>query len=142
MDNDALKKWLTLEQLKGSWNLLSWRDVAVDGTVTYPYTETAQGRIIFDVAGRRMAGFLMHPQWQQHASEARFFLAYSARVELAGDTLLHHVDFASNPRMIGVTLRRRATLLDDVLTLETLPTVGKEPKSGRHILAWQRGVAY
>jgi len=55
---------------------------------------------------------------------------------------LHSVDFASNPRMIGETLRRQATLDGDVLTLKTLATVGREPKDGQHILVWQRAVTY
>lgn len=134
---------LQLAQLDGSWSLLSWSNTAANGEVSYPYSEAAQGRIIFDTARRRMSAFLMHPQWKHHEGEQRMFLSYSAVIELAtdiahGPVLLHHVDFASNPRMIGETLRRKASLAGDVLTLKTLSTVGREPRDGQHTLVWQR----
>jgi len=135
----------SLAQINGSWNLLSWSSVTA-GTVSYPYSEAATGRIIFDSAGLRMSAFMMHPQWKQ-LGEARMFLAYSAAIELThdaehGTVLLHHVDFASNPRMIGETLRRAATLENNVLTLKTLTTVGREPSGGRHTLIWQRAATH
>lgn len=146
---------LSLTQLDGCWDLLSWSTVTANGAVAYPYSEAARGRIIFDIPSRRMSAFLMHPEWQNSKGEQRMFLAYSAAIELAAiepttveltaDTqpaavLLHHVDFASNPRMIGETLRRNATLDGDVLTLKTLTTVGREPKDGQHTLVWRRAV--
>ena len=134
---------LQLAQVNGSWNLLSWSNLAANGEVSYPYSEAAQGRIIFDITTRRMSAFLMHPQWKSSSADQRMFLSYSAVIELAADAqqgtvLLHHVDFASNPRMIGETLRRAASLEGDVLTLKTLPTVGRQPSGGQHTLVWQR----
>lgn len=134
---------LSPAQLDGSWNLLSWSSAAANGMVSYPYSDAAQGRIIFDSLNLRMAAFMMHPEWKHRTGEQRMFLSYSAAMELTTDTqhgnvLLHHVDFASNPRMIGETLRRQATLVDDVLTLKTLATVGREPKDGQHTLVWKK----
>lgn len=129
---------IDITQLDGSWNLVSWRHIADDGEVTAPYSPAATGRIIFDVPNLRMCGFLMHPDWPASDGEQRLFLSYSASMELHGDTLLHRVDFASNPRMIGETLRRRVKLDGDTLTLETLVTVGRSGQSGRHILVWRR----
>lgn len=136
---------LSPAQLNGSWNLLSWSTARADGTVAYPYSEQARGRIIFDAANHRMSAFMMHPQWKQSDGQARMFLAYSAAIELAADAqhgtvLLHHVDFASNPRMIGETLRRAASLNGNELTLKTLTTVGRQDKDGQHTLVWQRAV--
>jgi len=134
---------LSLAQLNGSWNLLSWSSVTAAGAISHPYSEAATGRIIFDSANLRMSAFMMHPEWKQSEGQARLFLAYSAAIELTIDAqhatvLLHHVDFASNPRMIGETLRRAAALKGDVLTLKTLTTVGREPSAGQHTLVWQR----
>jgi len=133
---------LSLAQIDGSWNLLSWSSVSA-GAISYPYSEAATGRIIFDTANLRMSAFMMHPQWKQSDGQGRLFLSYSAAIELTSDAqhgavLLHHVDFASNPRMIGETLRRAATLDGDVLTLKTLTTVGREASSGQHILVWKK----
>jgi hypothetical protein len=134
---------LSLAQIDGSWNLLSWSSTAADGAVSYPYSEAAAGRIIFDTKNLRMAAFMMHPDWKNNAGEQRMFLSYSAAIELTidmqhGNVLLHHVDFASNPRMIGETLRRKASLEGNVLTLKTLTTLGREPSGGHHTLVWQR----
>lgn len=137
---------LSLAHLDGSWNLLSWSSAAANGVVSYPYSDAAQGRIIFDSLNLRMAAFMMHPEWKHRTGEQRMFLSYSAAVELTtdaqyGNVLLHHVDFASNPRMIGETLRRQATLVDDVLTLKTLTTVGREASGGQHTLVWKKMVS-
>jgi len=134
---------LSLAHINGSWNLLSWSSVNAAGAISYPYSEAATGRIIFDTANLRMSAFMMHPQWKQSAGHGRLFLSYSAVIELTTDAqhatvLLHHVDFASNPRMIDETLRRAATLEGDVLTLKTLTTVGRETSGGQHTLVWQR----
>jgi len=136
---------LSLAQIAGCWDLLSWSTIAANGAISYPYSDAAQGRIIFDIPSRRMSAFLMHPQWKNSDAAQRLFLSYSAAIELTADTqhgavLLHSVDFASNPRMIGETLRRQATLDGDVLTLKTLATVGRAPKDGQHVLVWQRAV--
>lgn len=134
---------VSLPQLDGSWNLLSWSTSAADGTLSYPYSDAAQGRIIFDIPNRRMSAFMMHPQWKHPAGEQKLFLAYSAVIDIEADAtqgtvLRHHVDFASNPRMIGETLRRKASLEGDVLTLKTLATAGRAAKDNQHILVWQR----
>jgi hypothetical protein len=138
---------VSLTQIDGCWNLLSWSTTSVAGLTSYPYSEAAQGRIIFDISNRRMAAFMMHPEWKLKSGEQRMFLSYSAAIELStdaqhGNVLLHHVDFASNPRMIGETLRRQARLEGDVLTLKTLTTVGREPKDGQHTLVWQRAATF
>lgn len=134
---------VSLTQINGSWNLQSWSTTSATGLTSYPYSDAAKGRIIFDIPNRRMAAFMMHPEWKRQTGEQRMFLSYSAAIELIadvqhGNVLLHHVDFASNPRMIGETLRRQARLEDDVLTLKTLTTVGREPKDGQHTLVWQK----
>jgi len=138
----SLATSLSLAQIAGSWNLLSWSSVTA-GAILYPYSEAATGRIIFDSANLRMSAFMMHPQWKQSDGHGRLFLSYSAAIKLTSDAqhgsvLLHHVDFASNPRMIGETLRRAATLEGDVLTLKTLTTVGREPTGGQHTLVWKK----
>lgn len=130
---------IDITKLHGSWDLLSWRRIDPDGTVSYPYTEQASGRLFFDPAGT-MAGFLMEPTWKDghQGADKSGFLAYSAHYELHGSVLHHRVDFASNPRMIGVTLRRQVTLEGDDLTLETLATEGREANEYRLVLEWRR----
>ncbi|MBQ3343643.1 MAG: adenylosuccinate synthetase, partial [Kiritimatiellae bacterium] len=78
------------------------------GTITHPFTPEATGRLIYAANGL-MSAFLMMPDWGVAAERAgtRGLTAYSARWEVLGDIVHHAVDFASDPRMLGETLRRR-----------------------------------
>ena len=99
---------MTTDSLLGTWKLKEWSRIAADGTVTHPFTAEATGRLIYAANGL-MSAFLMTPDWSVAAERAggRGVTAYSARWELLGDIVHHAVDFASDPRMLGETLRRR-----------------------------------
>ena len=47
--------------LLGTWRLLEWT-ASAEGTVSYPFTKEASGRLIYAADGM-MAAFLQSPQW-------------------------------------------------------------------------------
>lgn len=127
-------------RLLGSWTLVSWTRTAADGAISHPHTEAGAGRLIYSPQGR-MCGFLMAPD---HARGARndanpLFVGYSARFEVIDGVANHHVDFASDVRMLAKVLRRRIEWVsDDVIRLHTLAAVGAADRDSSHQLTWRR----
>ncbi len=129
---------LDAKRLLGSWALVVWDRTGPDGAVSYPYSERATGRIFYDANGL-MGAFLMHPDWGpgDDGAEPRF-LSYSGRWELEGDIVNHTVDMASDPRFIGLVLRRRVVPDGERVALETLAAKGHADRDSRHRLLWRR----
>jgi hypothetical protein len=130
---------MATDSLLGTWKLTEWARIAADGTITHPFTPEATGRLIYAANGL-MSAFLMMPDWSAAAERAgtRGLTAYSARWELMGDIVHHAVDFASDPRMLGETLRRRVVPTPEGITLETLSAVGRADRESIHRLSWAR----
>lgn len=128
------------DRLLGTWTLASWVHIASNGTVTHPHGPKGTGRLIY-APQQRMAGFLMAPEHKlgpaSHGDP--LFVSYSGRVEITDDVVNHHVDFASDIRMLDQILSRRMHWIsDDELRLETLAPVGGAPRQSRHELTWRR----
>jgi hypothetical protein len=130
---------MATDSLLGTRKLKEWSRVAADGTITHPFTPEATGRLIYAANGL-MSAFLMMPDWGVAAERAgtRGLTAYSARWELLGDIVHHAVDFASDPRMLGETLRRRVVPTSEGFILETLSAVGRADRDSIHRLDWVR----
>jgi hypothetical protein len=137
MPDDA-KTAIAPQILLGCWELVVWDRADAAGRVTYPFTEQARGRIFYDVTGL-MSAFLMHPDWKPGAEgQGHRFLSYSGRYSLDGDVVSHAVDMASDSRFVGEVLRRRIVPDGDQVVLETLASVGREAREGKHRLVWRR----
>lgn len=131
------------DRLVGSWTLVSWRRIAADGSATHPHTEQGTGRLIYSPQGK-MCGFLMSPLHarREKGDGSPQFVAYSGAYEIVDGMALHHVDFASDLRMLSKVLRRRiAWLGPDTLKLITLPAEGAAERESTHELTWQRDPA-
>ena len=126
------------QDLVGVWELVSWTRTDAAGLTSYPFSADARGRIIYD-AGGLMSAFLMSPA---HVSDpggpGHKFLSYSGRYALNGDVVEHAVDLASDPKFVGIILRRRVVPHGERIVLETLPSVGREEREGKHELVWRR----
>lgn len=130
---------VTTDQLMGTWTLQSWTRTADDGSVSYPYGENAQGRLIYAPSGQ-MSGFLMDPEYKTLGNKAgrHMVLSYLAQYHLEGDVVHHDVEMSSTPGLIGEALRRQVSLEDDIMTLKTLTSIGREDRGSFHTLVWQR----
>lgn len=139
MAQDTAAPAVDARDLLGTWELVSWTRVPASGPVTYPMSEQAKGRIIYDASGL-MTAFLMDPA---HVSEppaqgAHRFLSYSGRYELKGDVVEHAVDLASDPKFVGIVLRRRVVQEGERIVLETLNSAGLAARESAHRLVWRR----
>lgn len=121
------------DELVGTWRLASWRLVGADGTVRYPFTDHATGRISYDRRGW-MTVFLMHPDWASAGREGGF-IAYAGRFTVADGVVRHHVDASSLRHMIGTVQVRRASIAGRRLRLEA---AADDDPASRHVLEWVR----
>ncbi|GHF17522.1 hypothetical protein GCM10017044_09880 [Kordiimonas sediminis] len=130
---------LSTDKLLGTWDLLSWTRVAGDGTVTYPYGEKAKGRLIYDPSGQ-MCGFLMDPDYAhiEGVPPRPMVLSYVGHYSLHGDVVHHDIELSSVPNLIGETVRRKASLDGDRMTLTTLTSKGRDDRESHYILKWKK----
>lgn len=144
---------LSVSDLVGSWDLVSF-ETLIDGERTsYPLGEHAAGRLIYGADGivsaflsRRDRPWVEGADFTQAPVEARGeaalgFMAYSGRFELDGDRVMHRIDLSLYPEMVGTVLVRTATLEAPHLVLETEPvrTPGGRVRNQR--LTWAPCVA-
>ena len=138
------------ERLVGAWSLAKWRIEYGDGRVTHPFGADARGRLLYQAGGRMCATVsaatrpgLGHAN-ARHASVARkaaafdTYFHYAGTWRLEGDVVVHAVEFALNPDMIGTEQRRSATFDGpDRLTLSADERQDKK-RMRRHVLTWER----
>ncbi|MFT5433953.1 MAG: hypothetical protein ACI9OJ_004665 [Myxococcota bacterium] len=140
------------ERIVGSWKLVNAEVTFSDGRpAAQPFGPDATGRIIYSPNGRMSAVLMAGPRagfsgsletsgrasTEEKAGAFDTYLSYSGRFHIEDDTVVHTVDMALVPAVIGHELRRRATLSADRLKL----SYERMPPSGvtRHfVLDWQR----
>jgi hypothetical protein len=119
----------------GVWHLVTVEDHQPDGSIIYPYGEKALGHLIYHPDGYMSASVMASQRdlltrqarpWELTPDEAALVLKtmgsmYSGRWELRGDsTVIHHVDAAVVPNMIGRDEARTFELKGDMLYVWTL----------------------
>jgi hypothetical protein len=137
------------EELVGTWQLVAWRRLADDGTVTYPLGEDAHGLLVYTRDGR-MAVHMMAANRpaldttdplggpvQQRADAYSTCLAYFGSYEVRDKTVIHRVDASLYPNWSGAEQERPLTYEDGQLVLRTPPTPGPHGTVVNEI-AWTR----
>lgn len=144
---------MTPEDLWGAWELVEFEIAFSDGRPSiWPFGTDAIGMITYTPSGH-MSAVLSHTSriglgvdrlenTRRASSDFKVmafdsYLSYAGRFSLEGDDVIHHVDFALSPDLVGQDNRRHATLEGDLLHLRYDIT----PKSGviRHYhLTWKR----
>lgn len=137
--------------LAGSWRLVSYEEHRVDGTVTAVWGANPAGRLVYD-GGGRMSVQLMDRRRKSFASEDRMagtaeeikqafegYLAYfgSYTVDAQAAAVVHHVEGASFPNLIGTDLRRSFVLSKNRLALSTPPTF-RAGRTSVYVIVWER----
>ncbi|KRG10825.1 lipocalin-like domain-containing protein [Staphylococcus sp. NAM3COL9] len=119
------------EQLIGTWKLLTYQDVAEDGSIYYPLGKDATGFIMYNPDGYMSAqlmqqgrpsyasGDLHKGTTEEMAIAAEGYLAYSGRFKLdeANATVYHTMDVSMNPTWLSATQPREFTLKDNILSI-------------------------
>jgi len=137
--------------LVGSWRLVSNQEHRADGRVTDVWGSEPNGRLVYDAHGR-MSVQLMDRRRPRFASADRAagtpeetkaafvgFLAYfgTYTVDEKEGVIVHHVEGASFPNLIGTDQRRTFTLSGNRLTLSTPPILAAG-RTSVFVLVWER----
>lgn len=128
-------KNLAAADLVGSWRELGRDFIAADGAVTADIPRNSQ--IMYSADGTM--GVLNTPRQRARVNEsgtrmdldgvkaaeraqaALGVVSYFGRYRVAGDTVLHTIEAALNPNLVGTTQTRHVTLDGDDLTLSSPP---------------------
>ena len=120
----------------GSWKLVTWRRIAEDETVSYPFGEQPQGILIYAPDGTMAVQMLTsnRPKLQttdalggtveERAAAYSTCLAYFGEYQVVDGEVIHRVDGSLFPNWTDTEQQRPFTLDGDQLTLRTPMTHG------------------
>ena len=137
--------------LVGSWRLVANQEHRADGRVTDVWGSDPLGRLVYD-AGGRVSVQLLSRHRRPFAGNDRAagtpeetreafvgFLAYfgTYTVDEAAGAVVHHVEGASFPNLMGTDQRRTFVLEGKRLTLSTPPILANQ-RTSTYVLTWER----
>ena len=133
---------LTAADLVGAWSLQRFWVTKPDGAVVFPYGEDAMGTLLYTNSGWMSADLGRADRGSDDITSLEYaasadpnqrlraydgYTSYSGRYEVHEGTpdaagtatveVLHHIELALVPAMIGQTLQRTAALAGDTLAL-------------------------
>lgn len=141
---------VTVEDLLGTWDLVSFETLIDDEVSSHPLGDQAAGRLFYGADGT-VSAFLSRPDrpWptgveftsapaDDRARAALGFVAYTGRFRLEGDRVVHRIHLSLYPEMVGTDLVRTARFegSDLILSTEPLRTPGGRVRNQR--LTWTR----
>jgi hypothetical protein len=126
---------MTREDIVGVYRQLGEDDVGADGKIATSeprnsqimyspdgymavVSSPAQRRPVSEPTGRMD---LNGATPEERAEAAKGMVCYAGHYELKGDIVLHHVEMALNPNLVGQTVTRRVALKGGDLTLSSVP---------------------
>jgi hypothetical protein len=136
--------------LLGAWSLVSWSIHYPDGRTTQPFGSAPRGLIIYSPDGWMTAVLTRAPRSPFDSSDMRAvpieerarafdeYLSYTGRWRIEGDTVVHDVDLALNPQLMGTVQIRRPEWSDAGLTLHADELMMPSREIRRHVIRWQR----
>jgi len=139
------------EDLVGSWDLEAFEVRLPGGRSVFPMGEDAAGRLMYGADGRMSATLsaaqrpaLSVPRLEAYgkappeekAAAFDSYLAYVGRYTVEGEAVVHHVELASVPNIVGAQQRRDATLHDSRLVLSY--SIAASSGTRTHTLSWRR----
>ncbi len=116
------------DRMIGTWRLRDFRFTDADGNPGLRQDGPAVGRMEYTADGH-MATATRRPDGS--------YFSYFGEFELHGDVVLHHIEFASDPRLDRTTTRRAVSFEGERLVLTAAPPVLGGPGS-RASLIWER----
>lgn len=137
--------------LEGAWVYHRWRITYADGRVTEPFGAGATGLLLYTADGRMSATIMAagrapfaaaNPRAATRAERADAFdgyFSYAGRWRLVGGRVLHEVEVALNPGLVGSRQWREAKLVGRRLVLSV--EEGEGAAARRHELGWRRPTA-
>lgn len=135
---------VTANDLVGAWRLVSWSLIYADGRLPeYPLGADAAGLLLYTADGH-VGATLMRSQPRggkplTDADKARAYdngFAYAGRYDVRDGTVLHSIEFAVDPALIGVVSTRHIDLDGDRLVLSGPDFVAGTGRT--HRIVWRR----
>jgi hypothetical protein len=137
--------------LIGAWRLVSWTiEYPATGRVTRPFGPAPEGLLIYTADGS-MSAVMQRPgrprlsRADPHAvSDAEKAAAFAGYLHYAGmwtvadGCVVHDVDIAMNPNLIGTRQVRHVSLAGDELVLGAEEALESAGQTRRHRIAWRR----
>jgi Lipocalin-like domain len=136
-------------QFLGSWKLVSWKIPGEDGSPHFPLGKKAKGLIVYAPDGYMFAA-LMAPDRTKFAgddpltasayeamSAMRGYHTYCGRYRVFDDHVVHTVEMALSPNMIGSEQIRYYRFDGDLLILTT-PPLTRAGVTGVAELVWRK----
>lgn len=120
---------MTQPSVVGTWKLLAWYNESKDGQRTYPFSEDATGYISYTdngfvfvhltAPGRKpyASNDPMGGSLEEDSAAMKSQITYAGTYDFYGNRVAHHVQHASCPNWVGITLKRDAKFVDDRLYL-------------------------
>lgn len=140
---------MVVEQIWGSWKLLSFVYKAEDGACFFPYGKEANGIIIYDPKGYMSAvitrtdrpcvsteDFGLLPDFEKIAL-AKGFMTYAGRYKMLEDRVFHNIEIGYFPNWVGTTFIRFPSFSNGNLVLATPPITLRDKKFTGY-LVWQK----
>jgi len=139
---------LSTADLLGGWRLVSW-EVESEGAVRRPFGDHPTGLLCYTFDGwmsaciasaerpALSAGSPRQSSAEEQAAAFTTYFTYAGRYDVVGEDVVHHVEVALNPAMVGTDQVRRVALDGDTLML----SAGEPVSDGAvrsHRLTWQR----
>ena len=134
--------------LVGAWAYHRWRITYADGRVTEPFGEDATGLLLYTADGRMSATIMAagrapfaaaNPRaatLEERAGAFDGYFSYAGRWRLVDGKVLHEVEVALNPGLVGSRQWRDAKLVGRRLVLSV--EEGEGAATRRHELEWRR----
>jgi hypothetical protein len=136
--------------LEGTWQLVAWRRIAADGTISYPLGADARGQLIYTPNGMMavQVAAAIRPAIPTEdplggdpgarASAYSTYLAYFGAYEVKGEQVIHHLDSSLFPNWSGQDQARALGYEGDELVLRTPPMRLPDGTTVVNELAWSR----
>jgi hypothetical protein len=136
--------------LKGTWQLVAWRRIAADGTISYPLGADARGQLIYTSNGMmavQIAAAIrptiptedpLGGDPDARASAYSTYLAYFGTYKVDGEQVIHHLDSSLFPNWSGQDQARALGPEGDDLVLRTPPMQLSDGTTVVNELAWSR----
>jgi hypothetical protein len=137
--------------LKGTWQLVSWRRIAADGSISYPLGADARGQLIYTSNGMmavQIAAANRPPiptvdslggDVAARAGAYSTYLAYFGTYEVKGEQVIHRLDSSLFPNWSGEEQARAIGSEGDDLVLRTPPMKLQDGTTVVNELEWSRG---
>ena len=120
--------------ITGSWNLVAWRRIQEDGSITYPLGEDVIGILIYTPDAKMAVQLLaknrpaiptdnaLGGDVGPRAAAYSTCLAYFGSYRVEGDQIVHQIEGSLFPNWSGTVQARPLALDGDELVLRTPPT--------------------